>query len=779
VNSLSQVTATLKDHSGEGIALDASTIRLEDPQGVEVPGIQTDDDQDAITWELTISLPTDGSVDGTYTIKVSAVDKDGEITEESFAITYDTQVPAITSITPVNGSVLTTSPSEIVVQASDGTGSGIDFASSKGSMRLRLNNADIPNILRKDNGVDTMTFSFPELEDTGEYTIEITLSDRAGNEYTYQSKFDFTEETIDVLPEVVSVEPPERSSVNSLSQVSATLKDNSGEGIDLDASTIRLEDPQGIEVPGVQTDDDKETIIWELTVSLPTDGSVDGTYTIKVIAVDKEGGTTEESLTITYDTQVPAITSITPPNGSILTVLSEVVIQVSDGAGSGVDFDASKSTMSLTGVSNILRKDNGVDTMTFSFPELEDTGKYTIEITLSDRAGNEYKYQSKFDFVEKQEDILPEVVSVEPAERSFVNALLQVSATLKDNSNKGINLDTSTIRLEDPQGVEVPGVQTDDDKETITWELTEPLPTDGSVDGTYTIKVSAVDKTGGTTEENPTFLYDTLSPSVVATTPAASDVFYEGISQVVAQFNDGNGSGVDLEETDISLQGPVGQVQADKGDNGKDTITLSFSTLTDSGNYVIQISPKDRAGNSGYPVEIKFSYVLKAPAVKSVTLTNRAYVKELELIEAVLEDRSGIGLDLSETGSSIVVTGPDGKLQADQASVDPDTIIWRPVHSLATDGTDDGTYTVTVTPMDTTGASGQSRNYTLIYDTQPPEVVSAAPVDINADITHVSQQLTAVEAAIRDEGPADRNRRSGDLSGSARRHSGTRCADRR
>jgi len=168
-----------------------------------------------------------------------------------------------------------------------------------------------------------------------------------------------------------------------------------------------------------------------------------------------------------------------------------------------------------------------------------------------------------------------------------------------------------------------------------------------------------------------------------------------------------------------------------------------------------QIDPRDRAGNSGYPVKIKFSYVLKPPAVKSVTLTNRAYVSNLESIEAVLEDRSGIGLDLSETGSSIVVTGPDGVLQADQASVGEDTIIWQPVHPLAKDGTDDGEYEVTVTPVDTTGGSGQSRNYTLIYDTQPPEVVSATPVDINADVTHVGQQLSFVQARLQDEGPAD------------------------
>ncbi|MFC1714561.1 Ig-like domain-containing protein [Candidatus Poribacteria bacterium] len=752
VNALSQVSAVLIDNSTRGLDLDLSTIRLVGPDGVEVGGIQTDDDNDTIAWELVNPLPTDGSADGTYTINVNAVDKDGGANTFSSTFVYDTQVPIIISVTPEDGSVLTIAPDQVVIVVSDGTGSGVDFAFSRDSMTL----SNVADIVREDNGVDTMTFSFAVIENTDTYTVTITLADKAGNQQTYQSDFDFVEKPEDLLPEVASVEPSDRALVNSVSQVSAVLIDNSAEGIDLDLSTIRLVGPDGVEVGGVQTDDDNDTIAWELTSPLPTDGSADGTYTVNVSAVDKAGGTTAFSSTFVYDTQVPTITSITPADGSVLTGgPSEVVIVVSDGGGSGVDFASSKASMTLSGVSDIVREDNGVDTMTFSFAAPEDIGKYTIQITLSDGAGNQQTYQSEFDLVEKTTDVLPEVTSVEPSELSFVNSLSQITAVLADKSGKGIDLDISTIRLVNPDGVEVGGVQTDNDSDTIIWVLVSPLATDGSVDGTYTISVNAVDKDGGANTFSSTFLYDTLSPSVVATTPAANDIFYEGISQATVQFGDGDGSGVDMDQTEVSLQGSNGAIQVDKSDNGKDTITLTFATLTDSGNYTIEIAPRDRAGNAGFPVQVKFSFVLKPPAIVSVSLTNRDYVSNLDSIEAVLEDRSGIGLDLTETGSSIVVTGPSGEgLQSDQTSNDVDTIIWMPVNALATDGTDDGIYTVVVTPVDTAGASGQSRQLELIYDTQPPEVVSASPADINADVTHVGQQLTAVQAQIRDEGPA-------------------------
>ncbi len=145
----------------------------------------------------------------------------------------------------------------------------------------------------------------------------------------------------------------------------------------------------------------------------------------------------------------------------------------------------------------------------------------------------------------------------------------------------------------------------------------------------------------------------------------------------------------------------------------------------------------------------------KASCLNSVELTNRQYIHELSNIEAVLEDRSGIGLDLTETGSTIVVKDSSGKaLQGDQVSKGTDTIIWNPVSPLATDGTDDGTYTVTVTPMDTLGVTGQSREYSLIFDSQTPQVSSAVPVDINANLTYVGQQVMLVQAKLQDVGPS-------------------------
>ena len=178
---------------------------MENSKGVLVDGYQTaEKDKNLIAWNLVNQLPSDGSLDGMYTIKIKAVDKDGIIKEQTLTFFYDSKVPALTSITPADGSVFTTAPTQIVVKATDVNGSGIDFATSRASMKLMIGTKEITNIVRIDNGVDTMTFSLPILEDKGNYTASIKLRDRAGNENSYSTQFDYVDKTVDLLPEVVS-----------------------------------------------------------------------------------------------------------------------------------------------------------------------------------------------------------------------------------------------------------------------------------------------------------------------------------------------------------------------------------------------------------------------------------------------------------------------------------------------------------------------------------------------------------------------------------------------
>ena len=105
-----------------------------------------------------------------------------------------------------------------------------------------------------------------------------------------------------------------------LTYVEAVLADNLEDGIDLFASTIRLEkvetDGTTTIIPGEKEEDPEGgKIRWELlTPLLGRDDSQDGEYTIEVTAVDKAGNQPASPVRIEfhYDNQAPSPVSVTP-----------------------------------------------------------------------------------------------------------------------------------------------------------------------------------------------------------------------------------------------------------------------------------------------------------------------------------------------------------------------------------------------------------------------------------------------------------------------------------
>ncbi len=104
---------------------------------------------------------------------------------------------------------------------------------------------------------------------------------------------------------------------------------------------------------------------------------------------------------------------------------------------------------------------------------------YTIKIVAKDGGGSEVTATIP---VKVRADV-PEVISTIPGADSYVSALTEVSAQLKDNSGEGIDLEKSKIWSEYPSGDKMDGSQRDDGENAIRWIFSSPLPGDGSADG--------------------------------------------------------------------------------------------------------------------------------------------------------------------------------------------------------------------------------------------------------------------------------------------------------
>ena len=798
-SSLSVLTATFNDRNGGGIDLSKTTIemvRLAQVGGAAVPvqGILTSDERnDILEFRLTQPLERrNGSQDGNYRIRMGLTDKAGNAETKNIELVYDTQAPAILSTIPT-ANPLTTEWIEVELEVTDTfgglEGSGFDVSAS--TFELFDANGTMVDGAQTNDGAGKFAFRSRVLPEGGMYTLVVTLVDRAGNRsIPLPIIYDAEEPTIEA---VSHIDPTTTvSNVGDfLTRLEATVSDV-GTGINFDQSLIQLLNAAGEVVPGTLYHDDEATIGWELDTPLTREGNFDGLYSLRVSVVDKAGYVEEKTFALRYDTQVPTInTAFTAKNDGtpielsgveaqlITSPINRITVGFSDGEGSGMD--VLRTTISLIGPEGTPvgtnQSDNGVDTVYLSFNPLRtdgsDDGFYRVQVTPTDLAGNTLISPVEFPFFYGTRK--PEVIATTPTEFAAVTHLTEVSATLQDHSGKGIDFDLTTILLKAPNQSSILGYQTvDEAQSSVTWELNQLLSRDGSVDGEYTIQLSLVDKAGNSADADHTFIYDTLIPTVVSVmvnTDPPTVLPLNGLTAIETSFNgliiklsDANGattpvSGIDLVGTGVQLLAPgKTPLSINARDDGVDTIIVSFASLYQPGTYTLAITPRDMAGNvSSHAVEYEFGLELGHSTVSEVTIGRRMapveFVNGLEEIIATLEDVSATGLNLTSDGSTITVTGPHGEVEGVQTSRDGNQIVWRPLQ-LATDGSADGIYSATITPINSDGRLGIPARYQFTLDTQEPEVASVTPIDLTQPVSYIGRQLIQIAAQVEDVGPA-------------------------
>ena len=786
--------------TGSGVDFDATTIQLQDSNGEPIAGEKRDDGVKLITFtsaELT-------SV-GVYTLTVVVADRAGNVSVPQ-RFTYGDLIkpPRVISILPPPKSRVNRL-TEITAVLEDQSGTGIDFSATGSSMELRNPNDMVVGGTVVNDGVDTMTLKLidPLLadgSDDGVYTITVQPVDQLGVSGEVR-QFRIIYDTQN--PRVQSV-----SHIDMTANVS-TVKDSvrrievehieTGSGIDFERSYVQLWRHTGDErvvVPGA-LDDDGSLLWWQLDNPLARSGVDDGAYSVEVKAVDNAGNVEEKEYRLLYDTQVPVIGSVKASvvardtleldTGGIPTVVEVPIHQIhlvfSDGSGSGID--VSQTTVQLIQSNGIAvaatQQNDGIETVSLRFKPLRDDGtddgRYFIRVAPIDFSGNTYTSPLEFQFLYSTRK--PEIVSTTPAEYTSVNLLDSVSAVLLDHSGEGIDFDRSTVGLYNDEGNLIDGRQhVDTESSVITWDLDQPLSRDGVDDGEYSIRLVAFDGAGSELKSSKTFLYDTQIPQIVSvsvgTIPPmpipinALEVLNQSIAQVAVRLSDErilpdggqiSASGIDFVGTMVRLIAPNNEQKGvTVSDDGEAQLIVSFTPLVQPGTYTLEITPRDLAGNaSGHPIQYKFSLNLAKPRVDSVAIGEHmapvAFVNQLDKITAKLVDPNGVGLDLTTGGTTLSVMGPNGVVDGLQEGSGVDELVWIPLH-LPVDGTADGRYTVTITPVDSLGLSGAPARYEFVLDTQIPELIGVDPINLTHAVSYIGGQIIQISAQVVDVGPA-------------------------
>ena len=784
--SVRRVEAELID-DGSGIDFEGSSVQLwrhsEDGR-VLVPGTLDNDDGLVLWRQLDSPLALDGDDDGVYSVEVKAVDYAGNVEEKEYSFLYDTQAPIISS---VQASVVARDALELdtgnipndyrimveleVTDAPEmqGIGSGVDFDATT----IQLQDSDGEPIAgeKRDDGVKLITFTSSELTSVGVYTVIVVVADRVGNVGVPQ-RFIYRDQV--KPPRVTSITPATKSRVNSLTEISSVLEDQSGAGIDFSptGSSIELRSPNDVVVGGIVTNNGVDTLALNLADPLLTDGSDDGVYTISVRPVDQRGVRGEARIfTITYDTQSPRVQSVshidmTSNVSNVKESVRRVEAELIDD-GSGIDFEGSSVQLwrhSEDGrvlVPGTLDNDDGLVLWRQLDSPLaldgDDDGVYSVEVKAVDYAGNVEEKEYSF-LYDTQAPIISSVqASVVardaleldtgniPNDYRIMVELEVTDAPEMQGIGSGVDFDATTIQLQDSDGEPIAGEKRDDGVKLITFTSSELTSV-----GVYTVIVVVADRVGNVGVPQRFIYRDQVKPPRVTSITPATKSRVNSLTEISSVLEDQSGAGIDFSPTgsSIELRSPndvvVGGIVTN---NGVDTLALNLADplLTDGsddGVYTISVRPVDQRGVRGEARIFTITYDTQSPRVQSVShidmTSNVSNVKEsVRRVEAELID-DGSGIDFEGSSVQLWRHSEDGRvLVPGTLDNDDGLVLWRQLDSpLALDGDDDGVYSVEVKAVDYAG-NVEEKEYSFLYDTQAPIISSVQVSAVGED----SQEL--------------------------------------
>ena len=391
--------------------------------------VVTDSDNRTLTYVLNAPIVSrDGSQDGRYTFNVQATDTAGNTKIYNYQLIYDTQFPTLVSTTPASNETVS-ELSQVQVKLDEVT-SGIDFIQS--SFQLTRDGVVVP-VNVTSNGIDTATLALTKPialdgSDDGTYAIEVTPIDRARNnagENGVATVREFYLVSQKHEPKI-RLTMPGTTTVSSLPTIVVELIDYVGAGIDFDASTVAVKNPQGILVPEEALEHDGTSMLtWTAEVPVARDGSADGEYIVTATFVDFTGRRFTQEFPIVLDTQVPEIESVhvaieSQPELSVdnITTLTESFSQIIvtfentlEDSEQGLpapsnDIDFANTVVELTRPGSEEEESIPSNVSVYSptqlairFVELIEDGSYTLSITPQDIAGNTARGAVRYAFL--------------------------------------------------------------------------------------------------------------------------------------------------------------------------------------------------------------------------------------------------------------------------------------------------------------------------------------------------------------------------------------------
>lgn len=724
VNTLDTINVFVID-SLSGVNRDSTSVALIGPSG-NVSGETVFESDTFFYFYPDPPLLRNGADDGHYQLILKVFDVALNSTIDTFLITYDTQPPAVDTSIPSNGQIIGNSQldSILVVFSDNVSGVNLDVA------RAILFRDTIPvtghYIYRYP---DTLVF-YPgslkggkELTD-GLYKLKLYVSDSAGNNLMDSISF-----RIDTSPPALLHAFPSQDTMirDTLDSLIFYVKDA---GCGVDSVYVTMKAPDSTDMPGAMYNDGDTLFYFVPNSPLIPNGAMDGLYQVRLILVDRIGNTATDTINFLYDNIAPQIIYVKPDSGDTGVVLRDSVYAViSDlrpgiDSTSGIDFSRSHifllypDSTAVPGRTSISDHGDGIYTFSWIIDSSARIygGTYTLEVTLYDRALNYRQKIISFDVTA----IEPIVMSVYPTDGAYVNSVDSVFALIYDRTGTGVDTSTS-IQLFSPSGQSISGIKSFSGNDTLRYvvlHLSHPLDTTG----VYTMMVSPVSKNGvrGPTHLS-SFTFDNQPPYVTSVYPSGE--IYTPVSRCWVVFSDFTGIDENASSIYVTYEGDT--LQGNLSIVG-DTLFYQLTTpVSQSGDYFVHYHLTDMVGNE---ISDTFSFSISPPIYYSTQPSQNDTVRtQLTHVTVYIRPRAGT---ISQW-SLYLTKGTSDTIPGDSARMDDTTFVYTLATPLATDGSDNGLYTISFSVTLDSGLTynGASSFYYLCDNVPPmrPELIDTLP----------------------------------------------------
>ena len=669
------------------------------------------------------SFTTETLDDGAHTLTITVTDTAGNVSPASsvFTVNVDTETPDVAQGVTVNNNEGSTLVPIVADGFTNDTTPQLTGSAEAGSIvRIYDGAGEIGSVLVGSSG--NWSFTTATL-DQGEHNLSVTVTDAAGNTSANSPTLTFTVDS--EVPD--AAEGLTLANNNSGTDVPITSGSTTNDstpvlrGTAEANSTIIISD--GNTVLGTVIADGSGD--WSYSPTL-----TDGTHNLSVVVQDAAGNTSAISdvVTVTIDTVAPpSVTNlvltnnldgaINIPNGGLTNDNTPVL------SGNG----EVGSIITISDASGILGSTTVITGGTWSFTPTTalGDGSHTFSVSASDAAGN----------VSGTATITAVIDATPPAAPSLItasndNGTMPVAITSGSTTNdstpflSGSGEAGSIIRIFDG-ATELGSTAVGSNGQ---WSFSVPV----LEDGTYTLRVTATDAAGNTSQATGTvdFTVDATPPAIptlvvtndITSTVVANNGLTNDNTPSLSGSAEANSLVTIYDGTTV-----IGSTTA----TGGGTWTFTSPTLTD-GSHTLTVTVTDAVGNvsaSGATI-VRIDGTPPQPVSDLLLQNNIGSTPTTIANGGTTNDSTPLLSGKAEAGSTVTVY--EGTTVLGTAVADTDGN-W----SVATTTLTDATHTLTINVTDPAGNVSSNASATLTVDTSTPAQVLTFAIYNNANTTPV------------------------------------------